>query len=220
MNTFHIDWDREGRLGFPEVIYGAGKSPEVLLELLASYVADDKNALITKLQAEKAPPLLRQYPDAFFDQESGIFLLREEELSAQQARIGIVAGGTSDLFVVNEIHYTLQYLGIRSERIVDVGVSGLHRLLSRLDHLKSFSVLIGVAGFEAALPTVLGGLLPQPIIAVPTSVGYGVGEGGKAALHALLASCANGITVVNIDNGYGAAIAAFRMLGMGNSESL
>lgn len=216
MDTFNIDWDREGRLGFPEVIYGAGKSAEVLLDLLDAYVADGKNALITKLQSEKGTVLIERHPKALFDQESGIFLLQEADLASQQARVAIVAGGTSDLFIVNEIYYVLQYLGIQSERIVDVGVSGLHRLMSRLEDLRSFDVLIGVAGFEAALPTVLGGLLPQPIIAVPTSVGYGVGEGGKAALHALLASCANGITVVNIDNGYGAAIAAFRMLGLKN----
>ena len=212
MDAFHIDRDRERRLGFPEVIYGAGKSLEVLLQLLAAYEADGKNALITKLQAEKGESLLASYPEALFDKESGIFLLNDEEPESQTVRVGIIAGGTSDLFVVNEVHYTLQYLGIRSERIVDVGVSGLHRLLDRLERIKGFDVLIAVAGFEAALPTVMGGLLPQPIIAVPTSVGYGVGEGGKAALSSLLASCANGITVVNIDNGYGAAIAAFRML--------
>jgi len=129
--------------------------------------------------------------------------------------VGIIAAGTSDLFVVNESFYTLAYLGVSSERIMDVGVAGLHRLTSRLDALRRFRVLIVVAGFEGALPTVVGGLLPQPIIGVPTSVGYGVGTNGTAALHTMLMSCANGIVVVNIDNGYGAAMAAYRMLRMG-----
>lgn len=214
MESFHIDKDRDGRLGFPEVIFGATKSAEVLKELLGAYQQDGKPAFITKLQTNKGKALLEHFPEAFFDAESGAFLLPFLELEQGTSNIGIIAAGTSDLFVVNEAYYTLQYLGVKAERIVDVGVAGLHRLLSRLEHLKQFKILIVVAGFEGALASVMGGLLPQPIIAVPTSVGYGVGEGGKAALNAMLASCANGITVVNIDNGYGAAIAAYRILRM------
>ena len=116
--------------------------------------------------------------------------------------------------MVNEAYYTLSFLGIKADRINDIGVAGVHRLLKRVDDLKSYKVLIVVAGFEGALPTVTGGLLPQPIIAVPTSVGYGVAEGGTTALNTMLSSCANGITVVNIDNGYGAAMAAFRIINL------
>mgnify|MGYP001316353237 CR=1 FL=1 len=212
MDSFNIDRDRTRRLGFPEIIYGASKSPEVIVDILHNYRQRGENALVTKLQPEKGAFLLGHFPDAFFDGESGIFLLELDPVPESGGEVAIVAGGTSDLFVVNEVYYTLHYLGIPAERVVDVGVSGLHRLTDRLDQLRQFRILIVVAGFEAALASVVGGLLPQPIIAVPTSVGYGVAAGGKAALSSMLASCANGITVVNIDNGYGAAIAAVRIL--------
>ena len=118
--------------------------------------------------------------------------------------------------MVNEAYYTLQFLGKPAERISDVGVAGIHRLMDRIEELKKFKVLIVVAGFEGALPSVVGGLFPQPIIAVPSDVGYGIAKGGKVALHAMLASCANGITVMNINNGFGAAMAAVRILNQNN----
>ena len=139
-------------------------------------------------------------------------MLKQVEESFEDASVAILSGGTSDEYVVNEIFYTLSFLGCSAERIMDIGVSGLHRLLSRIEYLSKFKVLVVVAGFEGALPTVVGGLMPQPIIAVPTSVGYGVSENGQAALSTMLASCANGISVVNIDNGYGAAMAAIRII--------
>lgn len=212
MDLFHIDQDRSRRLGFPEIVYGASKSLAALQAILQDYQARGADALVTKLQPEKAKELMLLFPTALYDSESGILWLQPREIQAAPARIAILSGGTSDVFVVNEVYYTLQYLGIGAERIVDIGVSGLHRLTSRLEQIRNYDILIVVAGFEAALASVVGGLLPQPIIAVPTSVGYGVSAGGAAALSSLLASCANGITVVNIDNGYGAAIAAVRML--------
>lgn len=212
MDLFHIDQDRSRRLGFPEIVYGASKSIAALTAILQDYQGRGADALVTKLQPEKAKELVPHYPKALYDPESGIMWLQPREIQTAPVRIGILSGGTSDLFVVNEAYYTLQYLGIGADRIVDIGVSGLHRLTSRLEQIRSYDILIVVAGFEAALASVVGGLLPQPIIAVPTSVGYGVSAGGAAALSSLLASCANGITVVNIDNGYGAAIAAVRML--------
>lgn len=212
MDLFHIDQDRSRRLGFPEIVYGASKSLAALQAILQDYQARGADALVTKLQPEKANELMLLFPTALYDSESGIMWLQPREIQAAPARIAILSGGTSDVFVVNEVYYTLQYLGIGAERIVDIGVSGLHRLTSRLEQIRNYDILIVVAGFEAALASVVGGLLPQPIIAVPTSVGYGVSAGGAAALSSLLASCANGITVVNIDNGYGAAIAAVRML--------
>lgn len=126
--------------------------------------------------------------------------------------MAILSGGTSDEFIVNEVYYTLQYLGVGATRFQDIGIAGLHRLLKIKEELSSFRVLIVVAGFEGALPTVVGGLSPLPIIAVPASIGYGVAKDGITALHSMLSSCANGIVVVNIDNGYGAALAAFRIL--------
>ena len=210
--NFNIDFDRKRRLGFPEVIYGKSKTIEQLKQIFAHYQEKNEPALATKIQADKAKELLTLFPEAFYDADSGIFGLSLEDQQVSDGEVAILSGGTSDAFVVNEIYYTLRHVGINSERIEDVGVSGLYRLLDRLDELKKYKVLIAVAGFEAALPTVLGGLVPQPIIAVPTSVGYGVASGGHVALNSLLASCANGITVVNIDNGYGAAIAAYRIL--------
>jgi len=211
-DQFNIDHDREGRLGFPEIIFGATKSTKVLKRILNSYQEKNLNALVTKLQTKKADKLLNVFPEGFHDPESGIFMLNFEEEDLNAGAIAIISAGTSDGYVVNEIYYTLAYLGINAERIHDVGVSGVHRLMTRVDDLKKYKVLIVVAGFEGALPTVVGGLLPQPIIAVPTSIGYGVAEGGNVALNTMLSSCANGITVVNIDNGYGAAMAAFRIL--------
>lgn len=209
---FNIDHDRGNRLGFPEIIFGASKTVEVLEKILKAYDEKDLNALITKLQPDKAERLMNHYPGALYDEESGVFLLSLDEKTLKNGEVAIVSAGTSDIYIVNEIYYTLAYLGIGAERINDVGVSGVHRLLNRVEELKKFRVLIIVAGFEGALPTVVGGLLPQPIIAVPTSIGYGVAEGGKTALNTMLSSCANGISVVNIDNGYGAAMAAFRIL--------
>lgn len=212
METFHIDHNRPARVGFPEIIYGASKPASIILDILKVYQEKGQNALVTKLQEEKGKELLEYYPDAFFDPLSGAFMLEYPVLEGRKAEIAIVAAGTSDLFIVNEIFQTLLYLGLPAEKFIDVGVAGLYRILDRLETLKKFKVLIVVAGFEGALPTVIGGLLPQPIIAVPASVGYGVADGGKVALHTMLASCANGITVMNIDNGCGAALAAFRII--------
>ena len=211
---FEIDFDRETRLGFPEIIYGSSKSVEVLVNILKSYQEKHQNALVTKLQLEKIDNLLQSFPDAVVDRESGVFLLELDESDLEKQQVAIISAGTSDGFVVNEIYYTLAYLGIQATRVNDVGVAGVHRLLKKVDQLKKFKVLIVVAGFEGALPTVVGGLLPQPIVAVPTSIGYGVAEGGQVALNTTLSSCANGISVVNINNGYGAAMAAFRILSL------
>lgn len=212
MAGFEIDFDRPGRLGFPEVIYGASKSVPVLVALLQSYQELGQNALVTKLQIEKIEQLEEHFPGAIADREAGVFLLELKEEELQSGQIAVVSAGTSDAFIALESYYTLAYLGLKADLIQDVGVAGLHRLMNRLESLKTYRVLIVVAGFEGALPTVMGGLLPQPIIAVPTSVGYGVAINGQAALQSMLSSCANGISVVNIDNGYGAAIAAFRIL--------
>jgi len=215
MNPVNLDHDRGDRLGFPEVIYGPSKPTGVLIDILHEYEATQGNALITKLPPDRGTLLLREFPGAFFDDISGVFALRMAVPDAAEPEVGIISAGTSDLFIVNEAFYTLAYLGVSAERVMDIGVAGVHRLMSRLDRLRRLRVLIVVAGFEGALPTVVGGLLPQPLVGVPTSVGYGVGAGGTTALHTMLTSCANGIVVVNIDNGYGAAMAAYRILGPG-----
>lgn len=211
---YNIDENRKQRLGFDEVIYGASKSVPLLLELLKDYTKRNENVLVTKLQKKKAKALLKEFKKAFYDLESGIFMLTPVKVFNKTKKVGIISAGSSDIGVANESYYTLAYMGVGSEIIHDVGVAGLHRLLDKLDDLRAFDVLIVVAGFEGALPTVVGGLLPQPIIAVPTSVGYGTAKKGETALNAMLTSCANGISVVNVNNGYGAAMSAFRILNL------
>ena len=209
---FNIDHSRKERLGFDEVIFGASKSISLLTELLNTYLGKNQNVLITKVQPKKAGVLIDTFKTAFYDEASQIFMLSAIENNGKNYKVGIISAGSSDEGVANEAYYTLLYMGVNSKVIHDVGVAGVHRLLDRIEELKTFDILIVVAGFEGALPTLVGGLLPQPIIAVPTSVGYGTAKNGKTALHAMLASCANGISVTNIDNGYGAAMCAFRIL--------
>ncbi len=210
--SFNIDDNRRQRLGFDEVIYGASKSVSLLSKLLKEYTKRNENVLVTKLQRKKAKALLKKNKTAFYDVESGIFMLTPVAILNKTKKVGIISAGSSDIGVANETYYTLAYMGVGSEIIHDVGVAGLQRLLDKLEDLRAFEVLIVIAGFEGALPTVVAGLLPQPIIAVPTSVGYGTAKKGETALQAMLTSCANGISVVNIDNGYGAAMSAFRIL--------
>lgn len=212
MNDVRLDFARESRLGFPEIVYGQHKSSAQLERILATYLELKKNVLITRVQADKATLLLAAAPGARYRDEARTFSLMFETPATLPGKVGIVCAGTSDMPVVSEAEETLTFLGVSVESYNDVGVAGIHRLLNVLPRLADCDVLICVAGFEGALASVLGGLAPQPIIAVPTSVGYGVAEGGHAALNAMLASCANGITVVNIDNGYGAALAAVRIL--------
>lgn len=210
---FELDLNRTERLGFPEVIFGEGKPLPVLKEIIHSYQSRNENALATKVQPEKGKALLGEFEGSFYDENSGIFLLKQiEECNSLPPQVAILSAGTSDTYVVDETYYTLRFLGHQAERVNDIGIAGIHRLLAKVESLRKYAVLIVVAGFEGALPTAVGGLLPQPIIAVPASVGYGVSAGGHAALNTMLGSCANGISVVNIDNGYGAAMAAHRIL--------
>ena len=214
MTNFNIDHDRENRIGFPEVVYGERKSVEDLFKIVENFITNGKNVLVTKLQQDKATVLMEEHPKAIYDEPSGIFILKPIKEIQGKSEVAIISAGTSDIHVANEAFYTLGFMGIKAQRVNDVGVAGVHRLLSKVEELKSYKVLIVIAGFEGALPTVVGGLLHQPIIAVPADVGYGVAEGGHVALNSMLSSCANGITVVNINNGYGAAMSALRILNL------
>lgn len=218
MSNHNIDHDRENRIGFPEVVYGASKTIEDLLDILSNYIDNNKNVLITKLQNEKAVVLKKAHQDAIYDKPSGIFILNPIDEVDGLPDVGIISAGTSDIHVANEAYFTLKFMGVKAEKINDVGVAGIHRLLNKVEELKRFKVLIVIAGFEGALPTVVGGLLPQPIIAIPADVGYGVSKGGHVALNAMLSSCANGISVVNINNGYGGAMSALRILNLVKSN--
>lgn len=210
--NFNIDYHREERIGFQEVVFGASKSIEQLEAIVKDFRANKKSTLITRVQKEKADFLCQEFKPNFYDPISQILLIGEFPKEPIEGEVAVLSGGTSDQFLVDEIYYSLLYAGRKAERFQDIGVAGVHRLLDNIEELKKFKVLIVVAGFEGALPTVVGGLLPQPIIAVPASIGYGIGKGGKVALYSMLSSCANGITVVNIDNGYGAAMAAYRII--------
>jgi pyridinium-3,5-biscarboxylic acid mononucleotide synthase len=207
---FQIDWDRERRTGVPEAILCQAKTP-IQIDAIITACAG-RRLLLTRLSAaghQGLAPETRELLD--YDPLSGTAVLGERVALVDRG-IGIVAAGTSDLPVAREAVRTLEFAGHRAEIMVDVGVAGLWRLMDRLDALCQCRVLIAVAGMEGALFSVLAGLVKAPVIAVPTSVGYGVAEGGKAALHAALASCAPGLVVVNIDNGFGAAAAALKML--------
>lgn len=212
-SNFNIDHHRHGRTGFSEIVFGKNKDIRTLHNIMREILNVQGKVLVTKLQPEKYAVLKAEFSPFFYDEvsQTGIVGVQPTE-ETTAPRIAILSGGSSDEFVVNEAYFTLRFLGVAAQRYIDVGVAGIHRLLERVDELRSFDVLIVCAGFEGALPTIVGGLFPQPVIGVPVSVGYGVSESGMTALHAMLASCANGITVVNIDNGFGAAMAAYRII--------
>ena len=168
---------------------------------------------ITRIDKEKATHLLDMYEDAIFYEEAKCLRIGEniKKISTEK-KVAIISGGSSDLAVTLEAKLSLEIYGVRCQSFIDVGVAGLHRLFSEIEEINKFDVLIVCAGMEGALATVIGGLLPQPIIAVPVSVGYGVSKNGETALNSMLSSCAPGISVMNIDNGYGAAMAALRII--------
>ncbi len=211
-----LDFERRGRVGLDEAIFAQGKSAAQLDCILATAYERSGALLVTRLSAAKFASIDRRWSSRldYCEVSESAFFGPVPAMSAAEPAIAIVAGGSSDARVAREVERTLAFNAVASTSFIDVGVAGLWRLTACLDALRRFPVIVAVAGMEAALPTVLGGLVPGLIVAVPTSVGYGVAEGGRAALSALLASCAPGITVVNIDNGYGAACAALRALGV------
>ncbi len=207
-----IDHHRELRQGVPEVVLGESKTLEQLQIILTAMAKRGKNILITRLNQDKATALGDQFPAGEYDIDARTFCLVQQpiELSGS-GKILIICAGTSDLPVAKEAAITARMLGNEVEELIDVGVAGIHRLLARQKLLQEAAVVIVVAGMEGALPSVVGGLVAKPVIAVPTSVGYGASFGGIAALLGMLNSCASGVTVVNIDNGFGAAFAANRI---------
>lgn len=207
-----IDHHRELRQGAPEVVFGEGKSSAQLEAIVARMQERGGNILVTRLDAAKGAALLALHPAGSFDPDGRTFTLVQKAVpTAGRGTIAVVAAGTSDLPVAREAAVTARLLGHPVEELVDVGVAGLHRLFARAEVLRRAAVIIVVAGMEGALPSVVGGLVAAPVIAVPTSVGYGAAFGGVAALLGMLNSCAAGVTVVNIDNGFGAAFAAHRI---------
>jgi len=209
-DDFLIDWDRERRTGTAEAVFCAGKSPVQLAAILRS--AEERRLLLTRLSAEAFGALTPDLAARLdYDPLSHTAVLGPPVIVAP-ARVCIVAAGTSDLPVAREAQRTLAFHGEGADLVPDVGVAGLWRLMSALEAIRRHKVILAVAGMEGALFSVLAGLVDAPVIAVPTSVGYGVGEGGRAALSSALASCAPGLATVNIDNGFGAASLALRIL--------
>ena len=209
----NLDHEREARLGFDEAIYAAGKSVAQLEALIAQAIEARVPRLFTRLDAFKCDALAASSRAALdFDPVSRTAFLGERARKPMVTQVAIVPGGSSDLPVSREAARTLEYYGHGSLHIADVGVAGIWRLLARVEELRPMRVVIAVAGMEGALPSVVGGLVPGVVIALPTSIGYGVSEGGRVALDSALASCAPGLVTVNIDNGYGAACAALRIL--------
>ncbi|MDD7416730.1 MAG: nickel pincer cofactor biosynthesis protein LarB [Treponemataceae bacterium] len=215
-----IDTERKNRTGVGEVIFGQGKTQEQINKIVRAMKERSQDSiLITRLDKEKAGNLDKLLkPDIsmhyFSDAKIGVIgeFTNKTDSESEKAKILICCAGTSDLPVAEEAAITLEFLGNKVERLYDVGVAGIHRLLSYQDKLKNASVVIAIAGMEGALASVIGGLVSCPVIAVPTSVGYGASFGGLAALLSMLNSCASGVTVVNIDNGFGAAMAANKIM--------
>ncbi len=213
MDESIIDFQRRSRIGVVEAIWGEHKSIEQISEILKKFQLATETALVTRLSKDKGEKLLIEFPSATFHEIPGCLTLGEyEECTSINEEVIILTGGTSDLGIASEAEIALNLHGIKTKLLIDIGVAGLHRLLERLEEIKSAKVVIACAGMEGALPTILTGLIPQPVIGLPVSVGYGISGGGKTALEGMLASCAPGLLVVNIDNGYGAAMAAVRML--------
>ncbi len=204
-----LDTHRELRVGFPEVVYCAGKSPEQVSGILAELMAGGRDVLATRASEEHFAAARSLSPDFAMDSLSGTIVLRRSPPPDPAAPYAaVVSAGTSDAAVAEEAAVTIEAFGFRAERVADVGVAGIHRLLERLELIRGARAVVAVAGMEGALASVLGGLVEAPVVAVPTSVGYGASFGGLAALLAMLNSCASNVSVVNIDNGFGAGYIA------------
>ena len=204
----NVDHHRSLRQGFPEVIYGPGKTPEQVAAIVESMNRHQHNVLVTRASKEQFVSVQRISPDAQFHELARAIVIRKTEGVHGKGTVMVISAGTSDVPVAEEAVVTLKLMGNPIEALYDVGVAGLHRLLDRRARLAEARVLIVVAGMEGALPSVVGGLVSAPVIAVPTSIGYGASLGGVAALLGMLNSCASNVTVVNIDNGFGAAMVA------------
>jgi NCAIR mutase (PurE)-related protein len=208
LNFARVDIDRERRCGFPEVIFGAGKTPEQVAAIARVVLEHHRVLLASRVDAAHYEAVSAVFPDAIWHERARCITIERERMPRVGRRVGVLCAGTSDLPVAEEAAVTLDIFGNEVLRISDIGVAGIHRLLAVRDQIESCGVLIVVAGMEGALPSAVAGLTRKPVIAVPTSVGYGANFGGLAALLGMLNSCGSGVTVVNIDNGFGAAYAA------------
>lgn len=212
-----VDTDRARRCGFPEVIFGANKTPEEVVAIGRVILEKDGVLLVSRATAAQHAALSAVFPQARWHERARCLTVELHARPRLPGTIAVVCAGTSDQSVAEEAAVTLEIFGNSVERITDVGVAGIHRLLAVRDRLEACQVIIVVAGMEGALPSAVAGLVSKPVIAVPTSVGYGASFGGVAALLGMLNSCGSGVTVVNIDNGFGAAYAAAQINRLANS---
>ncbi len=209
MGFAHVDHHRGLRKGFPEVIFGQGKTVEQILGIMEKMVTQEDVVLVTRLDREKALPITQEFPESEYDAQSSTLVHAPGPIPIKgRGPIVVVSAGTSDIPVAREAGITARTMGNQVKEIFDVGVAGIHRVLAYRQDLESATVIIVVAGMEGALPSVVAGLVPLPVIAVPTSVGYGASFGGVTALLSMLNSCASNVAVVNIDNGFGAGYMA------------
>jgi pyridinium-3,5-biscarboxylic acid mononucleotide synthase len=203
-----LDTHRALRTGYPEVIFGQGKTPDQVREIIRYLNTLNNNILATRVTEEMYRVVLEICPEAVYHPIARAITIQKTEMKSPDTFIAVIAAGTSDLPVVEEAAVTAEIFGNKVERIIDVGVAGIHRLYDKITRIREARVNIVVAGMEGALPSIVGGLVEKPVIAVPTSVGYGANFGGLSALLGMLTSCASGVCVVNIDNGFGAGFLA------------
>ena len=206
-----LDFSRKSRTGFGETVFGAGKTPAQLADIFSAFSEKRLPVLATRVTKEQADTVAATGLKVKYDQ-TGRLLVLPGKTGRLVGRVAVLTGGTADIPVAEECAGTIEFFGGKVDRFFDVGVAGLHRLLGVIEDVRKADVVIAVAGMEGALPSVVSGLVASPVVAVPTSVGYGAGAGGVAAALAMLNSCAEGVSVVNIDNGFGAAVVACRML--------
>jgi pyridinium-3,5-biscarboxylic acid mononucleotide synthase len=205
-----IDHHRSLRKGFPEVIFGEGKTDRQIIDIMSRMIKNKENILVTRLEAKKASAVCKKFSEAVYHPLSRVLTIIPRPIRKKTGRglVLVISAGTSDIPVAEEAFLTSQIMGNPTEYLYDIGISGLHRLMANHEKVLSAAVLIVVAGMEGALPSVVGGLVERPVIAVPTSIGYGASFNGLAALLGMLNSCASGVAVVNIDNGFGAGYLA------------
>jgi len=205
----HIDHHRSLRKGFPEVIFGQGKTTRQIIGIIERMIAQEPIILVTRVEAHKAEKITPRYKNAMYDPDARMILVGQKKAPLEDSgEILVVSAGTSDIPVAKEAQLTAEAMGNRVETLFDVGVAGIHRLFAHRDQIQQAGVLIVVAGMEGALPSVVAGMVARPVIAVPTSIGYGASLGGLTALFAMLNSCSSNVAVVNIDNGFGAGYMA------------
>jgi NCAIR mutase (PurE)-related protein len=205
----HVDHHRTLRKGFPEVIFGEGKTADQIIGILDKIMPQENIALVTRVDPEKAEKVLSSFPDATYHEDARMVVWEKETVKIQgRGNILVISAGTSDIPVAKEAYLTARAMGNEVECVFDVGVAGIHRLFHYKELIEKAHVLIVVAGMEGALPSVVAGMVDRPVIAVPTSIGYGASFGGLTALFAMLNSCSSNVAVVNIDNGFGAGYMA------------